>query len=120
MPISKLAAVELNDRITAELLRLEPPFLGVNIIRLDDLAGFAARMQPVRRQFDEVLTGFRPQLRAITDYGTEKRMLVVNLYGIDLERDKLRSVLTDEQFIGDFVAALEVVNDWDFFVAREV
>lgn len=118
--MSKLAASELNDRITAELLRLEPPFFGVNIIRLEDLEAFAARMQPVRRQFEEALTGFRPQLRAMSDYGSEKRMLVVNLYGPDLERDTLRRVLTDEQFIGDFVAALEVVNDWDFFVAQEV
>ena len=120
MPISNSEARALNDRIAAELLKIEPPFFGINVIRLDNLAAFATRMQPVRRQFDDVIRGFRSHFRAVIDDGSEKRMLAVNLYGPDLDRDKMQQVLADAQLIDNMIAAIEVVNEWDFFVAREV
>jgi hypothetical protein len=75
-------------------------------------------MQKVAARFAG-MSGFSPQLRAMSDDGARKRLVRINRYGEDIDLAGLRALMEGGDAKRDWLAVLEVLEDYEFLTVHE-
>ena len=120
MPETKvLAACELSK---AELLSAETPFFAVNIfeVNLTHLDEFTAAMAKVAEHYSSI-PGLKPHARYVADDGQRRRLVVLNLYGEGLDRNRLQEVVADDPTcVQDWLDALRTMERYEIIATHEL
>jgi hypothetical protein len=122
MAIASSKVEALVELMNQEMFRCSAPFFGINVYDINEphLDEFNSRLSRAGSRFAE-LPGFSLYFRALSDYGTRKRIIGIGRYEEEIDPQRYRDTISENQeFLRDWRALCEVMENYDFFTSKEI